>query len=103
MTDLRKIPDATDRWRATIEALGQIVLAEAGKPEAGSEIDTATAEEVRRLIMVRLVALRRTALPAAWVRRPGVVLPPPAGAEPEPELAEPPLDRRTRSRPAWRE
>jgi hypothetical protein len=69
MTDSRDRPDATARWRATIEALEAIVLAAADEPE----IDPTEAEEVRRLVMVRTAQRRRNTLPAAWVRRPGIL------------------------------
>jgi hypothetical protein len=104
MTDLCKIPDAADRWRATIEALEQIVLDGCGEPETEPQIDSAAAEDVRHLVMVRLAAQRRCALPAAWVRRPWIVVPGPAdAAAPAREMKQPPLERRTRSRPAWRD
>ena len=35
MTDFRDKPDATDRWRATIEALEAVVLAGPGAATAG--------------------------------------------------------------------
>lgn len=103
MTDFRKIPDAADRWRATIGALEEIVLAGCGEPQTEPQVDSAAAEDVRRLVMLRLAAQRRRALPAAWVRRPGIVLPGPAETAPAPEMKEPPLERRTRSRSAWRD
>jgi len=104
MTDFRDGPDLTERWRATVEALEALVQA---APE--EEIDTAEADEVRRLITMRVAAARRNKLPAAWVRRPGIGLPTPpeAGAtgeatdrpEPPPRAPHPPAH----PRPAWRE
>jgi hypothetical protein len=110
MTDLRDKPNVIEHWRATIEALETIVLAENGAPELGAEIDPAEAEEVRHAIMVRIASRRRATLPAAWVRRPGHLdLIPKAPAEPVPEAERAPEvngrapDQSVRSRPAWRE
>jgi hypothetical protein len=69
MTDFRDRPDATDRWRATIEALEAVVLAAPDEPE----IEPTEAEEVRRLVMVQIARRTRNTLPAAWVRRPEIV------------------------------
>src|SRR5271169_4290404 len=80
MTDFHDRPDATDRWRATIEALEAVVLA---APDE-SEVDLATAEEVRRLVMVRTARRRRDTLPAAWARRPGILPQIVSDAEPTP-------------------
>jgi hypothetical protein len=55
MTDFRDKPDATDRWRATIDALEAVVLT---APD-GPEIDPAEAEDVRRLVMVQTARRRR--------------------------------------------
>ena len=73
------------------------------------EIDPAEAEEVRRLITMRLTAARRNNLPAVWTRRPGVVsclvsdtraTPEPTDrAEPAPQAPHPPA----RPRLAWHE
>jgi hypothetical protein len=83
MTDFLDRPNATDRWRAMIDALEEVVLAAPDEPA----IDPAEAEEVRRLVMVRTAPRRRDALPAAWTRRPGFflreVVP---GTEPAPDL-----------------
>jgi hypothetical protein len=98
MTKFHDEPDAIDRWRATIEALEAVVLADCDTPDTD-----AAAEEIRRLIMVLLASRRRSPLPAAWVRRPGVVMPPSADAERVPELKEQRLDEPPLSRPVWRE
>jgi hypothetical protein len=102
MTKFHDEPDAIDRWRATIEALEAVVLADCGAPDPDRDTDAA-AEEIRRLIMVLLASRRRSPLPAAWVRRPGVVMPPSADPERVPELKEQRLDEPPLSRPAWRE
>jgi hypothetical protein len=104
MTDFRDGPDLTERWRATIEVLEALVHA---APE--EEIDTAEADEVRRLIIMRVAAARPNKLPAAWVRRPviGPPTPPEAGAtgeatdrpKPPPQAPHP----RAHPRPVWRE
>jgi len=101
MTEFRDNPDAAERWRATIEALETVVLAECDEPEPDCNADAA-AEEIRRLIMVLLAGWRRSPLPAAWVRRPGIVLPPAADSEAA-ELKEQKSDRPPPSRPGWRE
>ena len=103
MTDLPDIPDATDRWRAAIKALEEIVQTASNEAKSASEIDPAEAEEVRHLIMVRIATRRRSALPASWVRRPGIVMPHGADPEPAAELKEGRLDQRLPSRPVWRE
>jgi hypothetical protein len=69
MTGIRDASDPIARWRATIEALEAVVRAAPDEPE----IDTAEAKEVRRLITMRLAAARPNNLPAAWVRRPGIL------------------------------
>ena len=105
MTDFRDKPDATDRWRAMIEALEAIVLA--GPDE--SKIDLTEAEEVHRLVMVRTAQRRRNTLPAAWVRRPGIPPQIVPDAEPTPKTTGP--DERPLAAPhlpahpgpAWRE
>jgi hypothetical protein len=105
MTDFRDRPDTTNRWRAIIEALEAIVLAAPDEPE----IDPAEAEEVRRLVMVRTAHRRRNNLPAAWVRRPGILPQIVPDAEPTPKTTGP--DERTlpaphppaHPGPAWRE
>jgi hypothetical protein len=83
MTDFRDRPDATNRWRAMIEALEEVVLA------ASDEAPTnpAEAEEVRRLVMVRTAPRRRDTLPAAWVRRPAFLRQVVPDAEPAPHAA----------------
>ena len=98
MTKFHDEPDAIDRWRATIEALEAVVLADCDTPDTD-----AAAEEIRRLIMVLLASRRRSPLPAAWVRRPGIVMPPVAEPEPAPELKEQRLDQPPPVRPVWRE
>jgi len=105
MTDFRDRPDAADRWRATIEALEALV--QAAPEQAG--IDPSEADEVRRLIMMRLAAARPNNLPAAWVRRPEIVPqivpdaePPPKAAEPDEPTPRSP-DPAARPRPAWHE
>ena len=103
MTEFRDDPDAIDRWRAIVEAFEAVVLADCEAPDPDRDIDAAAAEEVRRLIMVLLASRRRSPLPAAWVRRPGVVMPPSADAERVPELKEQRLDEPPLSRPVWRE
>jgi hypothetical protein len=85
-----------------VEALEAVVLADDDAPAPDRDIDAA-AEETRRLIMVLLASRRRYPLPAAWVRRPGIVMPPAADPEPSPELKEPRLDEPPLSRPVWRE
>jgi hypothetical protein len=99
MTEFRDNPDAAERWRATIEALEAVVLGECDEPD--SDADAAAAEEIRRLIMVLLAGRRRSPLPAAWVRRPGIVMPSAADPEPAPELKEQRLDRPPPHRPGW--
>jgi len=69
MTYMSDRSDPIARWRATIDALEAVVLAE---PEP-RETDPAEAEEVHRLVMVRTARRRRNSLPAAWQRRPGIV------------------------------
>jgi hypothetical protein len=103
MTEFRDSPSAVDRWRATIEALEAVVLAEYDEPEPDRDTDAAAAEEIRRLIMVLLASRRRSPLPAAWVRRPGIVMPPVADPEPAPELKEQKFDEPPLSGPVWRE
>jgi hypothetical protein len=85
MTDFRDRPDTTDHWRATIEVLEAIVLAAPDEPE----IDSAEADEVRRLVMVRTARRRRDTLPAAWTRRPGMLLQMVPDAEPTPKTTGP--------------
>jgi hypothetical protein len=80
MTDFRDGPNATNRWRAMIDALEGVVLAAPDEPA----IDPAEAEEVRRLVMVRTASWRRDALPAAWARRAGFLREVVPGAEPAP-------------------
>ena len=105
MTDFRDKPDASDHWRATIEALEAVVLAASDEPE----IDPAEAEEVRRLVMVRAARRKRNTLPAAWVRRPGILPQIVPQAEPTPKTTGPdePTLRSPHSPahpgPAWRE
>ena len=69
MTDFRDRPNATNRWRAVIAALEEVVLSASNEPA----IDRAEAEEVRRLVMVRTAPWRRETLPAAWARRAGLL------------------------------
>jgi hypothetical protein len=69
MTDFRDRPNATNRWRAVIDALEEVVLAAPDEPAT----DPAEAEEVRRLVMVRTAPWRRDTLPAAWARRAGLL------------------------------
>ena len=102
MTKFHDEPDAIDRWRATIEALEAVVLADCDAPDPDRDTDAA-AEEIRRLIMVLLASRRRSPLPAVWVRRPGVVMPPSGDPEGVPELKEQRLDEPPLSRPVWRE
>ena len=105
MTDFRDRPDATDRWRATIEALEAVVLAAPGEPE----IDPAEAEEVRRLVMVRTARRRHNTLPAAWARRTGIPPQIVPDEEPTPKATEPDeptrhsSDRPVALPPAWHE
>lgn len=103
MTEFRDNPDAIDRWRATVEALEAIMLADCDEPEPDRDTDAVAAEEIRRLIMVLLAGRRRSPLPAAWVRRRGIVMPPAPEPEPAPELKEQRLDQPPPSRPVWRE
>ncbi len=104
MTELHDKPDATDRWRATIEALEAVVLTPPDEPE----IDPVDAEEVRRLVLLQ-TARRRNTLPAAWARRPGILPQIVPNAEPAPdptgpdEPTPPSPDRPLSLRPAWRE
>jgi hypothetical protein len=102
MTESRDDPDAIDCWRAMVEALEAVVLADCAAPDPDRDADAA-AEEVRRLIMVLLASRRHSPLPAAWVRRPGIVMPPAADPERVPELKEQRLDEPPLSRPVWRE
>jgi hypothetical protein len=53
--------------------------------------------------MVLLASRRRSPLPAAWVRRPGIVMPPASDPEPAPELKEQKFDEPPLSGPVWRE
>ena len=104
MTDIRDGLDPIARWRALIDAMEAVTLAAAGTPE----IDSTEAEEVRRLITMRLAA-RRNNLPAAWTGRPGIVprlvpdpranAAPPDRTEPAPRAPHPPA----RPRLAWRD
>src|SRR5262249_2356309 len=98
-------PNATDRWRAVIDALEALMLAAPDDPA----VDPAEAEEVRRLIMVRTARWKRNMLPAAWTRRPEFlhqVLP---GEEAAPKMtaAEKPRppspERPVPAPPSWRE
>ena len=102
MTEFRESPDAVDRWRATIEALEAVVLADCDAPDPDRDTDAA-AEEIRRLIMVLLASRCRSPLPAGWVRRRGIVMPPAADPEPTPELKEQKFDEPPFSGPVWRE
>jgi hypothetical protein len=105
MTDVRNPLDPTARWRATIDAMEAVMLAAPDAPE----IEPTEAEEVRRLITMRLAAARRNSLPAAWTRRPGVVSPlvPDTRATPAPTDRTEPAPRAphpaTRPRLAWHE
>jgi hypothetical protein len=105
MTDFRDRPDATDRWRATIEALEAVVLAAPDEPA----IDPAEAEEVRRLVVVRTAWRRHNTLPAAWARRPGILPQIVPDAEPTPKATGPDEptshspDRPVPPPPAWHE
>ena len=105
MTDIHDRLDPIARWRALIDALEGVTLAATGAPE----LDPGEAEEVRRLITMRLAAARRNSLPAAWTRRPGVVsaLVPDTRATPAPtDRAEPaPQAPQPSARPrlAWHE
>lgn len=105
MTDLRDKPDAIERLCATLDALEAVVLTSADAPE----IDPAEAEEVRRLVLLQTARRRRNTLPAAWVRRPGILPQLVPGAEPAPdetrpdEPTPPSPDRLLPLRPAWRE
>jgi hypothetical protein len=105
MTDVRDRPDVTDRWRATVEALEAVVLA---APD-GPEIDPAEAEEVRRLVIVQTARRRRNTLPAAWVRRPGILPQIVPDTEPTPKATGPDEptprspDRPVPLPPAWHE
>ena len=105
MTDVRNPLDPTARWRATIDAMEAVMLAAPDAPE----IEPTEAEEIRRLITMRLVSARRNSLPAAWTRRPGIVprlvpdpranAAPPDRTEPAPRAPHPPA----RPRLAWHE
>jgi hypothetical protein len=99
MTGIRDKSDPIARWRATIDALEAAV--HAAPDEA--EIDTVEAEEVRRLITMRLAAARHHNLPRSWVRRPGIVprIVPEASerTDPTPPSPHPP----THPRPVWPE
>jgi len=104
MTDIRDGLDPIARWRALIDAMEAVTLAAAGTPE----IDSTEAEEVRRLITMRLAAWGNN-LPAAWTGRPGIVprlvpdpranAAPPDRTEPAPRAPHPPA----RPRLAWHE
>ena len=105
MTDNRDRSDPIARWHAIVAALEAAVLAALDQPE----IDPAEADEVRRLVAMRLAAARPNKLPAAWARRPGIVphlVPDEAVAPEATERAEPtPPSPSLPSRPppAWRE
>ena len=103
MTEFRDNPGAAERWRATIDALEAVVLAHCDASEPDHDTDAGAAEEIRRLIMVLLASRRRSPLPAAWVRRAGIVMPSAADPEPAPELKEQRWDRPPPTRPGWRE
>ena len=104
MTDIHDGLDPIARWRALIDAMEAVTLAAAGTPE----IDSTEAEEVRRLITMRLAAWGNN-LPAAWTGRPGIVprlvpdpranAAPPDRTEPAPRAPHPPA----RPRLAWRD
>jgi hypothetical protein len=103
MTDFRDRPNATNRWRAVIDALEEVVLTAPDEPAT----DPAEAEEVRRLVMVRTAPRRRDTLPAAWARR-GFL----RQVVPDPEPAHttctgkrtlPSPERPARAPPPWRE
>jgi hypothetical protein len=97
-------PDAIDRWHATIDALEAIVLAQGDDPTSVSKADPTEADEVRRLIMFRLAARRRSTLPASWVRRTGSIsLLPTPQAEPTPEVNGRAPEPSARPWPSWRE
>jgi hypothetical protein len=105
MTDIRDPLDPVALWSATIDAVEAVALATTGTPE----IDPIEAEEVRRLIAMRLAAARRNNLPTAWTGRPGIVArlvadtranpAPTDGAEPASRAPHPPA----RPRLAWHE
>jgi hypothetical protein len=82
MIDFRDRPSATNRWRAMIDALEEVVLAAPDEPA----IDPAEAEEVRRLVMVRTAQRRRDTLPAAWARRRGLLHQVVTDTEPPPNV-----------------
>src|SRR5262249_37418844 len=105
MTDIRDPLDPVARWRAVVDAVEGIALAATDAPE----IDPTEAEEVQRVIAMRLATARRNNLPAAWTRRPRIgprlvadrrATPVPTdGADPAPRAPHPPA----RPRPAWHE
>jgi hypothetical protein len=101
MTCSDEAPNAVEQWRATIDAL--TIVAQAADDERWAEVDSAEAEEIRRLIMVHIARRRHNALPAAWVRRPGIAMPVPAETEPAPEAKAPGPDKPVESRPVWRD
>jgi hypothetical protein len=103
MTDLPDTPNTTDHWRAVIGALEAIVEAGCDEALSAAEIDAAEADEVRRLIAVRIATTRRSALPEAWVRRPGIVMPPTPDPKPAPDTNGQAPNRLPRSRPVLRE
>jgi hypothetical protein len=95
MTD-RRMPNATDRWRAMVDALEDIALAGFGERGADAQVDAAAAAEVRRLIRLRVAAQQRRALPADWASRPGIAVRHPPDAQPAPKMEEPPRERAPR-------
>jgi hypothetical protein len=105
MTGIRDKSDPIADWRATIDALEAAVQA---APDE-HEIDMVEAEEVRRLITIRLAAIRHNNLPASWVRPPGIVprIGPDPGAAPKTteraETTPPSAHPSARPRPAGRE
>jgi hypothetical protein len=105
MTDFRDRPNATNRWRAMIDALEEVVLA----ASEGSAVDPAEADEVRRLVMVRTAPWRRDALPAAWARRAGFLRQMVPDPEPAPHATDtgkprpPSPERPAPAPPPWHE
>jgi len=105
MTDIRDKPEATDRWRATIDALEAVLLTAL----TISRSIPRRPERSAAWLMLQTARRRRNTLPAAWARRPGMLPQIVPDAEPTPKATGPdePTPRspdRPAARPtAWHE
>ncbi len=73
MSDWQETPDAVGAWRAVVDALDAIVQS---APTDGivRHGDAGEADEVRRVITIRLAPHRRDTLPALWARARAAVM-----------------------------